>query len=787
MISRVATLCFACLCCANAGAQTLLVPSQFPTIQSAIDAAAAGETVVVSPGVYMEQIDLLGKAITVRSEDPDDPTIVATTIIDGGNDPDAPGFPQNVGTVVACRNNEGPDTMLLGLTIRGGAASNGAGLFAGGGLGMFQSNPTVTNCRFVDNNGTNADAPGGGVYCGFGGPITFTGCEFIGNSARSGGGLYVQNNPLTLVNCLFRDNNTTGDGGGLTWSGDSATIMGCDFENNNADDSGGGAYVRGNGDKSVIQVTDCDFRMNDSGDDGGGLFIWNGEATISDCEFVLNTTVDNGGGVNAIFHSELSVQDCTFTDNESDRSGGGLHVFLADSTVAMCQFSGNDAVRGGGGAHLGGVDSRHVIRQCTFDDNTTDGDGGGAQFVFSEFNIDDCDFTNNRAGDAGGGASMSFGERTRMTRCRFEDNFATGSGGGFGFAFPEINFLIDECSFERNRAFGNGGGLNNSSGDAGIFRNCVLAGNTALRGGAISDSNSNANTTYVNCALLENGAEQGGAIWDSSSVTYSGMLIAGNQATTGGAVYAACDSPTFVNTTIVDNSATASGGSFFLTCTGLVEEPTKLYNTVVWGTMAPVGAVASINVNMNMTVGHSDVQGGQAAIFAVGGLTWEPGNIDADPLFVDPDGTDNDPSTARDNDYRLGAGSPCIDAGDNQRVPQDTADLDGDEDTSEALPLDFDGELRFVDDPDIADTGQGSAPIVDMGAFEFQVGGLLGDMNCDGAVTVGDINPFVLALTDPAGYANAFPDCDLLNGDCSDDGQLTVGDINCFVALVTGG
>ncbi len=62
-----------------------------------------------------------------------------------------------------------------------------------------------------------------------------------------------------------------------------------------------------------------------------------------------------------------------------------------------------------------------------------------------------------------------------------------------------------------------------------------------------------------------------------------------------------------------------------------------------------------------------------------------------------------------------------------------------------------------------------------------------GDLNCDGAVSVGDINGFVLALTDPAGYQTAFPDCDLLNGDCSDDGQLSVGDINCFVSLITGG
>ncbi len=71
--------------------------------------------------------------------------------------------------------------------------------------------------------------------------------------------------------------------------------------------------------------------------------------------------------------------------------------------------------------------------------------------------------------------------------------------------------------------------------------------------------------------------------------------------------------------------------------------------------------------------------------------------------------------------------------------------------------------------------------------WTFTTTTLVGDMNCDGTVSVGDINGFVLALTDPDAYALQFPDCDALNADCTDDGQVTVGDINCFVALVTGG
>lgn len=64
---------------------------------------------------------------------------------------------------------------------------------------------------------------------------------------------------------------------------------------------------------------------------------------------------------------------------------------------------------------------------------------------------------------------------------------------------------------------------------------------------------------------------------------------------------------------------------------------------------------------------------------------------------------------------------------------------------------------------------------------------LLGDMNCDGIVSISDIGAFVLALTDPAGYASAFPGCNINNADLNHDDQVSVGDIGAFVALLTGG
>ena len=61
----------------------------------------------------------------------------------------------------------------------------------------------------------------------------------------------------------------------------------------------------------------------------------------------------------------------------------------------------------------------------------------------------------------------------------------------------------------------------------------------------------------------------------------------------------------------------------------------------------------------------------------------------------------------------------------------------------------------------------------------------VGDLNCDGSVTFGDINPFVLALSNAASYAAAYPNCDVKLGDINSDGSVNFSDINPFVALLT--
>jgi hypothetical protein len=98
------------------------------------------------------------------------------------------------------------------------------------------------------------------------------------------------------------------------------------------------------------------------------------------------------------------------------------------------------------------------------------------------------------------------------------------------------------------------------------------------------------------------------------------------------------------------------------------------------------------------------------------------GNINADPCFVDANGPDGIAGTEDDN-LSLLSNSPCIDAGDNNSVPPDYADLDGDGDTTEPTPLDLDYRPRFMDG-DCNDSN-----IVDMGAYEFRSGGLATNPN----------------------------------------------------------
>lgn len=189
------------------------------SVQDAIDAAAPGDEVVLAPGVHAGPVDLLGKAIMLRSEDPSDPVVVAATLLDGGG----------MDAVVYCWSGEGRDTVLDGLSLTGGFG------MSGGGLVCEDASPTLRRLHFVDNESM---FEGGGLFALGGAPLVAS-CRFLGNSSWYGGGVSVINAQPVFVNCVFSGNVAFSTGGGLDLLNDGdARVVNCAFSGNSADRGG---------------------------------------------------------------------------------------------------------------------------------------------------------------------------------------------------------------------------------------------------------------------------------------------------------------------------------------------------------------------------------------------------------------------------------------------------------------------------------------------------------------------------------------------------------------------
>ncbi len=200
------------------------------TIQDSIDAAEDGDTVIIYPGIYLGEgnrdLDFEGKAITVRSIDPNDPDIIAATIID------CQGTESEPHRAFRFHNDEDANSVLAGFTITRGYANWGGAIIClsssptiancvfadntargGGGIENEYSNPTLINCTFINNSATWV---GGGIRNHTSSP-RFNNCLFTANSAEFGGGMHNENsnsNP-NLTNCTLSDNFASIWGGGI--------------------------------------------------------------------------------------------------------------------------------------------------------------------------------------------------------------------------------------------------------------------------------------------------------------------------------------------------------------------------------------------------------------------------------------------------------------------------------------------------------------------------------------------------------------------------------------------
>ncbi len=336
----------------SAAGTTINVPDGQPTIQAGIDAASAGDTVLVACGIYYEYGIVMKSGVCLSSEtgEADCVTIDA----------------ESQGRVLYCGAVDSLTT-VTGLTITGGFSPYG-----GGGVACYAGcEATLTELTISDNR---ADCGGGGLDCSLSSP-RILGCDFLSNRTDmgSGGGMHVSSSHSSpqLEGCTFSLNHAFGDGGGLhIETGASPLILDCTFDSNDAE-RGGGVFMWFD---ASATFTRCTF-LGNAAESGGGLMTVEASSTLTDCIFTDNSA-DYGAAARVQIHSSLSAVRCRLSGNSAAAFGGGM-MTSDDSPIELtgCTLVGNSSTYQGG-AILARNGSALEVRDCTLSENSSLFGGG---------------------------------------------------------------------------------------------------------------------------------------------------------------------------------------------------------------------------------------------------------------------------------------------------------------------------------------------------------------------------------------------------------------------------
>ncbi len=460
---------------------------------------------------------------------------------------------------------------------------------------------------------------------------------------------------------------------------------------------------------------------------GGGVLVDGGSFNIGPCVFTNNHTINSNTATDGFYYltgsggalcvrggASVLVNGCTFTNNSTAGGramgwypaalpghGGAIYVEHSSLRLLNSTISGNFA----------GGSSAYCIAGHPFDGGAP-GAGGGIYALESQITLAHDTFSANVAGS-------SFG-----TVCGGSPGFGGGSGPGGAMYLNGGSAEIAWCTFVGNQA-GQGDYLSAPGGaiyatgplvvaNSRFLGNAAGAGNGSGGGGDGGAIASRDVLVGVNCDFVGNAA---GA---------KGQLGGGDGR--GGAVHSASFA-ILSNCTVAGNKAHGEAAGVF---------GAELENSIVYA-------------NTSTLLGRSlaaQMVGGSAwysIVEAWPTSTWDArGNFNADPGFVDLLGPDHVAGTIDDNP-RLLPTSPAIDSGDNGAVMNDLLDLDNDTNMGELIPFDLVGDARRADAAGVPDTGAGTAPIVDRGAYEYFSAFCVGDLNGDQQVDDADFAIFAPA------------------------------------------
>ena len=338
MRSAFAHMTFALLISASPTfAATINVPADQPTVQAAINAAVTGDTVLVAPGTYKENINFMGKAITVTSSGG-----AKVTIIDGGL----------AASVVTFSSGETSASVLSGFTVTNGKAS-----FGGGGIEISSASPTILKNVIKKNQACDGD----GIEVSFGSPI-IRGNQIVGNiqsgcsGGTGGGGIEIGGAASAQVIGNLIANNNAGDGiggGGISlFAAGTPTITNNIFMGNTNVTTGGAISMYNLSDAVVVQ----NLFIKNSSPQGGGVYYLvpsgaNGPTLVNNTFFDNTATTGMGS---AIYANDFDVPSHLY-NNIVDEVSGQTAVYCGNlNSTTIPLFFNNDVVASGG-TNYGGI------------------------------------------------------------------------------------------------------------------------------------------------------------------------------------------------------------------------------------------------------------------------------------------------------------------------------------------------------------------------------------------------------------------------------------------------
>jgi len=706
---------------------TRYVPSQYPTIQAAIDVSDNGDEIVVADGVYTGEgnynLLLDGKDITIRSVNGPENTIIDCNFNEGGTYYYRRGF-----TII---NGVTRDAVISGFTIINGLAprhmnvlvnpggcnpaiiysgSGELGVSVGGAIFCNNSSPTIENCIFNNNSvaGYSYDdhttSRGAAIYGQYSAPL-IKDCTFGHNICYAHASWYAPtvaffdlvDNPdyrTEIDCCTFTENH----GRAILVYGMSSTITNCRI------DKGDGAAIAG------IEF----FRTNSSVENSAIFEQGAGIHTNYKSNYPMSITVkhctirgDDGTGILGTYCID---RNCGCSDDKSDI----LSLNVYDSTIFDC-YNGITWNPRCGSLQI----RRSTIQGCNNYGVLITGDT-----VSSTFTIDQCKITactvalsiNYCQGIVSNswfvgntlGISLMYNYDLAITGCTIAGKAALGNGRALYCSGGDSSTVTIENSIMWNDASGTPSSEITTNGAT------VTATYSDIRGGWCGEGNINLDPKFVGSPqFIGNWNSDNSVYWDA----YNGL------------------------TTFYDSDGPQIWGGDSLVGK-LVRPYVDDYNSYRKEYLIVDNGADYITVRGFFTTNQDGYNNRQYQIFDYH-LQWDS----------------SDPNKQ----------SPCVDTGNN---------------TLAVGSYDFEGDLRIIDG------NEDSLAIVDMGGDELSMDtcySFVGDLNDDGVVNAFDIDPFVLALTNPNAYQESYPHSNILRADVNCDGVVNAFDIDPFVQLLTGG